>query len=241
MQWRRFLLVCLLQLSVSWPASAGIFFNRQPKVNPEQRVQELIVILKTDTNEGKRASAAGELRQFETKTFPFIVPILIDALQTDPKAGVRVEAAESLGKIRPISQEAGRALEQALAKDASMRVRLTARTSLWQYQLGGYRSGKEEGPVIQDPATSKEPPLAESIDANAVPLPGSAVQPLPIVTPNAGKPMAPVVEPKLAPLPSTSMARPMPLGPAAPAWIPARPAKPEPAPSNSGPVLIAPR
>ena len=45
-----------------------------------------------------------ELRQFDTKAFPDIVPILADVLRTDAKASVRLEAAQSLARIRPVSQ-----------------------------------------------------------------------------------------------------------------------------------------
>src|SRR5438094_8580043 len=68
--------------------------------------------------------------------------VLVDALGKDTSASVRSEAATSIGKLRPISQQAGYALEQATANDASMRVRMSARQSLWQYHLVGYRSGK---------------------------------------------------------------------------------------------------
>jgi hypothetical protein len=85
-----------------------------------------------------------------------IVPVLVDVMLTDSKPVVRAEAAQSLGKIRPISQQAGMALEQALANDVSMRVRLQARSSLLQYHWSGYRSARKDDLVPQ----TKEPPLA---------------------------------------------------------------------------------
>src|SRR5213078_4587461 len=107
---------------------------------------------------------------------------------------VRSEAATSLGKLRPVSQQAGYALEQATANDTSMRVRMAARQALWQYHLVGFRSGKPAempakpadpvvsappGPSTPAPRTAArlatgpfretpEPPLAESPPAPAV-------------------------------------------------------------------------
>src|SRR5205823_5547833 len=68
---------------------------------------------------------------------------------------VRAEAAGSLGKMRPISQQAGYALEQAQNNDGVMRVRLAARQALWQYHLVGYRGGK---PAETPAANAGAPP-----------------------------------------------------------------------------------
>jgi hypothetical protein len=116
--------------------------------------------LKSGQDESKRAAAATELREYDVAAHPDIVPVLIDAMLNDTKVSVRSDAAESLGKIRPISQEAGWALEQALAKDSSMRVRLQARASLLSYHWSGYHSaGKEpsvtlprDGPLVSPPS-----------------------------------------------------------------------------------------
>ena len=51
-----------------------------------------------------------------------IVPALIEVMMSDKKASVRVEAAQSLGKIRPAMREVVGPLEQARDHDASMRV-----------------------------------------------------------------------------------------------------------------------
>lgn len=137
----------------------GGLFGKKNKPEPKDRVPELIAIVKTEQDEHKRASAANELRQFDPTAFPDIVPVLIEVLQNDAKTSVRTEAAESLGKMRPVSKQAGLALEQALDKDASMRVRMQARYSLLQYHWAGYRSAsKEKDATIT--AESKEPPLA---------------------------------------------------------------------------------
>lgn len=144
--------------AVVGPSYAGIFFGKKnKKPTPAERVPELLAIVKTDGAESKRAAAAQELRQYDPGQFPMIVPVLVDVLLTDSKPAVRAEAAQSLGKIRPISQPAGMALEQALASDTSMRVRLQARSSLLQYHWSGYRSVRKDEVVQQ----SKEPPLAD--------------------------------------------------------------------------------
>src|SRR5262245_47583328 len=124
MQWQRAIAATLLSLLLALPSPAGIFFGKKPPAkSPQERIPELITILKTDGDENKRCAAAEELRTFETQAHPEIVAILIEVLQNDAKPSVRAEAAQSLGKIRPITLPAGQALEQALAKDASMRVR----------------------------------------------------------------------------------------------------------------------
>src|SRR5205085_8876672 len=113
-----------------------------------------------DGDENKRARAAEELRQYDPAAFPDIVPVLIDVLVNDKKPAVRAEAAQSLGKLRPVSQQAGQALEYALTKDPSMRVRLQARSALMQYHWSGYRSAsKKDAPP--PPLESKEPPPAD--------------------------------------------------------------------------------
>src|SRR5262249_56649337 len=132
------------------------------------------------------------------KQFPTIVPALVDALMTDPKPGVRSEAAQSLSKLRPVSKEAGWALEQAVAKDASMRVRLQARSALLHYHLAGYRVGKEAAPA---PATtqSAEPPLAAPADAAA-----ARVQAKPASKPEKAPPAVPAVNTNNEPRPLPS-------------------------------------
>lgn len=182
----RFLLIPVLWAVVAGPAPAGLLFGKKaPKPNPSDQVNELIGTVKLDKDETKRAAAAEELRHFDPKAYPDIVSILIDVLLNDPKPSVRAEAAQSLGKLRPVTQEAGWALEQAVAKDASMRVRLQARTALLSYQWAGYQSPKTtEGPMLGQPSSgpskpaprlpmTPEPPLAtpRTSDAARKPLP----------------------------------------------------------------------
>src|ERR1700738_4608481 len=128
---RRLQGVLLLVIALAWVAPApgqGIFAKRQ-KVNPSQRVPELILIVKTDPDERKRTHAAEELRDYDSATFTEIVPVLVDVLQKDKKRNVRLEALNSLAKIRPVSARAGQAIEKAAAADESWRVRLQAKTS----------------------------------------------------------------------------------------------------------------
>jgi hypothetical protein len=150
------------------PAEGGILFGRkQNKVSPNERVPQLINIVKSDKDEGKRTKAAEELRNFDPATFPDIIPVLLDVLQNDKKPVVRAEVIQTLCKFRPVNQQVGLALEQTVAKDPSMRVRLQARSSLLQYQWAGYRtSGKNEPPPLEKtkvtpigPEKSLPPPI----------------------------------------------------------------------------------
>src|SRR5437764_142734 len=128
MTWSRILLVPLALVCLVESAPAGGIFTRgKPKTNPAERVPELLIQLKTDKDEARRTAAAEELRQYDPKAFPEIMTALADALAKDMGASVRSEAATSLGKLRPVSQQAGYALEQAVGNDASVRVRLAAR------------------------------------------------------------------------------------------------------------------
>jgi hypothetical protein len=202
----------LVLVTLPFPATAGIF-GKKNKPTPQERVPELIKIVTTDGDENKRADACEELRQYDAAQFPEIIPTLIDALTNDKKAGVRAEAAHSLGKIRPVSPVVGRALEKALADDTAMRVRMQCRTALLSYQWAGYRSsGKKDDPLVQ----TKEPPLMQT------------KEPPPLQTKEPPLADSPVVPTRLSPSPD---------GP----WLP--PGKPQKAitpPSPEGPPLGTP-
>jgi hypothetical protein len=235
MRTRLFLLLLVVLPTLVTPAQAGIIFGRgKKKVNPTERVPELVTIIKTDKDEHQRARAIEELRKFDAAKFPDIVPVLIDALQNDKKPVVRAEAAQALGKLRPPSPLAGPVLEQALAKDPSMRVRLQARSALLHYQWAGYRTGKKGAPPID----TKEPPLAAPdkgplppvIHTTPTPV-GPAPSPAP--TPEPLKAAPERLKPR--PQPAASVETPVPLpAPAAPAAT--KPAPP-PAPPGEGPTL----
>jgi hypothetical protein len=255
--------VLLIGFCVAEGASAGIFFKR--KQPSPTRLQELIGILKTDANESKRAEAAAELGGYDGKAHPEIVPVLTEALMRDPSANVHLQAVEALGKIRPVSQEAGQALEFALANDSSTRVRLQARATLLQYRLAGYRSAAGEGPKLvpppPQPLTNREPPLADSAPERVTP-PAFAPSPPPptfvpwnpppppvlvapqpasryVPLPGGVRPMAPPVQPApvVVPMPTAEPAlAPVPAPPAAqPTLVPAQPPALEAPPASAPP------
>jgi hypothetical protein len=208
----RFPLILATLVLVQPTLSAGVLFGgkKPAKPNPADRVPELLGILKTDQDEHKRVSAAEELRQFDPATFPDMVPMLIDVLQNDAKPSVRSEAAETLGRLRPVTKEAGQALEQALAKDGSMRVRMQARYSLLQCHWNGYHSPEKEKPappekaqkpVAATPPSRKSQPISRPAETPPPPLATDSVPPtLPKAPVTA--PIVPTVMPKLKPAPA---------------------------------------
>jgi hypothetical protein len=225
----RLLLVALLLAVFASSASAGIF-GKKNKPTPAERVPELITIIKTDGDEHKRSSAAEELRQYDPKQFPNIVPALIDALMTDAKPSVRAEAAQTLSKLRPVTKEAGWAIEQAVAKDSSMRVRLQARSALLHYHLAGYHGGKDAGPALIP--QSSEPPLAAPAKPAVATAPPPRLQATPASQPAKSTPVVPAVDSPTTPqrLPS------------GPPLVPSETPKLKPTPSSGdqGPELNSP-
>ncbi len=205
----RLLLVLLVLVTLPLPAPAGIIFGKKtPKPTPQERVPELIKIIKTDGDENKRAEAVEELHQYDPAQFPDIVPTLIDALLNDKKPSVRSEAAHSIGKLRPAVQMGGHALEMALANDTSMRVRMSARSALLSYQWAGYHSsGKKDDPLT----TTKEPPLADPIDKGPGVTPPTVIpaRMTPMLVPPLPMPPAPGQGPRLD-LPSAPVPAPAP-------------------------------
>jgi HEAT repeats len=198
---RRYVLVALLVVLPVRYASAGLFFGKKTKPTPTERVPELIKELRTDGDEHKRSSAAEELRQYDPQQFPEMVPALVDALLNDNKPGVRAEAAQTLGKLRPVNTAAGTALEQALSQDASMRVRLQVRSSLMQYRWAGYSPKPKDEP----PPQSKEPPLAPELPAVSAPRLSSV--PPATTLPNTPRPLPSVTTLKPAAPPTNTFSR----------------------------------
>jgi hypothetical protein len=182
----RLTLILILLPLFAAPVHAGIIFGKKApaKPDPAQRVPELIKTIHTDGDETKRAGAIEEMRQYDPTLFPEMMPTLIDALLNDKKAAVRAEAAQTIAKIRPVSQAAGDALEQALS-------------ALLQYHWAGYRQGKKDEPL--PPITTKEPPLAEPKPVNAPPA--KPTEPPSTLTPRPLPPMAPAVNTTPRPLP----------------------------------------
>jgi hypothetical protein len=238
---RRSMLAVLfgLTLAVALPGavSAGIF-SHKPKPS-SQRATELIGILRSDPDEKKRTAAADELGSYDLKTYPEIVPPLLQALN-DQSADVRHQTVQTLGKLRPVSPEIGQALEQTLANDSSSKVRMQARTTLWSYHIAGYRSPKnpaqDGGPMLPNQAkqptqpmqpnqptgpmisTTQEPPLADRAPAQFPVSPPAPPTPAPVrlVPAPVVQPAAP---PKLQP-PAPAVARPLPSGPSSPTQQP---------------------
>jgi hypothetical protein len=247
--WNRWIVLLVLMPLLTPSLHAGLLFGRKKdKPDPRQRVPELILQLKTDQDADKRSRAAEELRNYDLAQFPEIVPALIDAVQNDKKPGVRVDALQSLAKLRPVSQAAGEALEAAQAKDPSMRVRLQARSALLQYHWAGYRSAKKADVSPSSPTTSREPPLATP---DRLPPPVNTrreaprLLPTPAVSPYGARPLAapPAVttqEPPLAPPPAEAPPIQLTPTPAAPPVAPAAPPVAPAAPPAAAGSPVAP-
>ncbi|HEY1377595.1 MAG TPA: HEAT repeat domain-containing protein [Gemmataceae bacterium] len=234
MSWSRTLLVPLVLAALAPPAPAGLL-SRKTKPDPATRVPELTVQLKTSTDEAQRAAAAEELRQYDPKAHPNLVTALIDALGRDASPAVRAEAATSLGKLRPISQQAGYALEQAQNNDAAARVRLAARQALWQYHLVGYRGGKApDAPAMgatTDPAVAAPPGPSSPAAMPRQPADrgGQRRQPGNV----RETPEPPLAAPPVAPPSGATASRQPPAAPSPPNFIPANPALRQPAASRN--------
>jgi HEAT repeats len=238
----RALLVLVVFVVLPVSASAGILFKKTPKPKPEDRVPELIGILQTEKDEHKRASAAEEIRQFDPATFPDIIVVLADVVINDPSSSVRTEAADSLGRMRPATQQAGQALEQALAKDGSMKVRMQARYSLLQLHWGGYHSSAKEPPLATKDTPVKEtksPPVMQPpIKPQTGPKFGET--PPPPLAPASDPPPPPKAPSSDSPPPPKALPKGPASAPPAPADSPAVKAPPTAPPSDQGPELTPP-
>jgi hypothetical protein len=190
-----YLLTLLVSIALIGPAPAGSLFGKPGKPKAAERVPQLLSALKSD-DERKRESAARELREVDAAAFPDVVRALIEVLQKDAKVGVRMEAADSLAKIRPVSQPAGMALEQAMSKDASLRVRLHARRLLLQYRLSGYSTKEKAEEAKVKPEAADPLPVAQKKARSA----GSQHPRIPPETPPP-----PLLEPEPTPFPLRPM------------------------------------
>jgi hypothetical protein len=214
--------LCMLVLG-TWalvaaqPAHAqifGFFKKSPPPLPPAQRVAALITTVKSETDERKRVNAVEELREFDTKSFPEIVPVLVDAAKSDSKASVRSEAVNSLVRIRPISTIAGQAIEHAAQHDDNWRNRMSAQAALMRYRLAGYSSPpptpqppqpptpQAKGPAGKQPAQTSEPPLNDPpqilyYDQNGNRIPAPKELKGPII--KAPTPAVPTSNPKKTP------------------------------------------
>jgi len=218
------LLILIVVPAFALPVRAGLF-DKRVKPDPALRVPLLIGQLRAEKDEHKRAAAAEELRQYDPKAFPEIIPVLIDVLENDVAAGVRLQALHSLSSFRPVSQEVGEALEHAQASDKSFRVRFQARTTLVSYHWSGYHAARKSAapsPVIIVGPKLTEPPLALAPAIPAAPL----VAPVPRFTSAPPQPIAAPVAGLASPLPMRN-----PQAPAAPSLPPT---------PDQGPDLLPP-
>ncbi len=167
-------LLALWLWSLTAPVQAQFFFAKRTRPNAAQRVPELILMLKTDTEDRRRRIAAEELAEYDVTRFGEIVAVLSDAAQNDGDVSVRLEALKSLSRIRPISQTAGQTLESAAQHDENWRVRLSAKSSLLKYYLAGYSS---QTPNLANNAAPEAPATPSGDPA---PSPKAATEPTPL-------------------------------------------------------------
>jgi hypothetical protein len=116
-----------------------------------ERVGQLLTILRSDLNEDNRAHAAEELGRADGNQYPEVVVLLIEALKSDPKPSVRAEVVDSLAKIRPVTREAGKALDAA-KEDGSFKVRWHVRTAVRVYHTAGYQ--EQDKKIASSPGKS---------------------------------------------------------------------------------------
>ncbi len=197
-------LLALLFAPLTPTSQAGLF--RKSKPEPAKYVPMLIQILKEDTEEQNRVRAAEELREYDPKTFPDILPALTEALTNDPSFKVRAESAESLGKINLVSPKSGYALEQSQKYDSAKSVREASRAALLQYRVRGYRSGKESETTSTQ---TEEPPLARPSSPPSPGTPGTSVVRPPVQATPAGFPKGSVVIGGRVQTPEPPLAKPL--------------------------------
>ena len=242
---RAFVLVPLVLACLYTPARAGILFNRSTKKTPTEQVTDLVKTLRTDADEKHRAAAAEDLSKFDAKAYPVGATALIDAVMKDNSSAVRFEATQALGKVRPISTQSAYALEYALTNDSSTRVRMAAKSALWQYHVAGYRGTAPAAPQTKEPSLAAAPrPAAPTTAARQPTRPVAPRQtnepPLAAAKGTPGIRIDPPV-----PSPYTAAPSVIKFGPTTPIDPPA--VKPEPAkpaapakPDDDGPTLIPP-
>jgi hypothetical protein len=259
MDWRHVLLGSLTFAALAGSADAGYIFNRNkskesakeaPKPpTVEDQVGELIKALRGSADERRRGAAADELAKADLRQYPQAGEALMTALQQDPSAAVRIEVAQAIGRLRPLTLQGGQALEEAMNGDSSPRVRTVARSAIAIYVQAGYRLGTQESrPVAQTPPAPRptvtrptpvtpqrpvsrqtgEPPLAASKPSVDVETPATR----PVLLPRQAQ--SPPIE--LKPAPSS----PRLLGPVKESQPdvtkPTKPAKSD----EDGPILIGP-
>lgn len=270
---KRIVLALLLSGFVGGTSSAAVagdgplglgLLKRKPKADPAAKAKQLVATLQSDPDERKRKSAAEELREFDPRNTPDLIPALIGSLQKDPSAAVRIETAQTLGKLKPVSQPAGIAMETAFQSDPDAKVREAVQAALWQYHLNGYRTPPTGSAVASQ---TPEPPIAPTrpgtMAARPSPKPttpaegafrpianavGKGVNFQPTVEPPLAKPKAPaplpteLPKPKLAnevPAPSVAVP-PTPAIPPPTTSVPSTPLPPITIPSGPPTVPVPP-
>ncbi len=204
------LLILTALTTVAAPAPAsGVFGSRKATVVPADRVEKLVAAARTARADSERLEAVVELREFDAVAYPAVVPALVQALRTDKAVSVRIEAARSLGRVRPLTATARDALFEASLHDSAFRVRWQARTSLTYFTVANVNPYNHASAQHQPPIMPKEtittPPVAGG--PILVPDPGSGSTSIPPQSPAGPAP---------ASSGSTNYARPLPKGPAQP-------------------------
>lgn len=222
----------------------GLFKRKQQpqKAEATTKVKQLIATLHNDMDEKKRRAAAEELRGFDPRNAPEVIPALIGSLQRDPSPTVRIEVVDSLGKLKPVSTQAGIAMETALQSDPDAKVREAVKAALWQYHLNGYR------PPTNSPFATQtsEPPLAPKTTTGFRPItntvgksvnyPQTAEPPLAKPKPKSAPTPTVAPPPKATDPPKTTLPLPMPTTPT----IPPPSSGPPPPPPSTTPSGLPP-
>lgn len=158
---RHLLLVLLIFLGAGLPAHgqgilSGIFKRprHEPMPPPSTKAPELIA--QPQPTDVRPSTPAEDTRQGDVKFYDAI-RALIYSLEHDANPTVRAEAVQNLGRMRPVTQAAGQAVERAASKDAVLRVRFQAWSALKSLQLAGYRN---RGPAAVEEYIAKGPPAA---------------------------------------------------------------------------------
>ncbi len=216
-------------------------FKRKPKGEPAAaKAKQLTTTLGTSPDEAARKQAAEELRSLDPRSNPEVFPALIGALQKDPSPAVRVAAADTVGRLKPVYQPAGIVLDGVAQTDPDPKVREAAQAALFQYHLGGYvtprgpqASGSAEPPIAARRPTpppvatfrpitntvgkgvfyppTAEPPLAKGLQPAPAAKPAPAAPP-PALLPQPMPPALPPIPPPAAPS--------VPTGPLPPVSVP---------------------
>ena len=142
---------CIIFLVVTACAPVSHVAAADKKPLSLERMGQLLTILRSDLNEDNRAQAARELSGADGAQYPEVASYLIEALRHDPKPAVRCEALESLVRLRPITTEAGKAIDAA-KEDGSFKVRWKARTASRTYHAAGYQDPGAEKKAATPPA-----------------------------------------------------------------------------------------